>query len=323
MPVPVAGIEIIYGDFIRTLFVNRDSVIAIYSKCKSITYRGVLTVPCGGTTTAEYFDSLISKKDIAIDSWYKRSEQIVTFFSNFYSTSYRSSGSGYALVTSDFLVQLAISMLSDTTVISSYAIQTGTRLLKFSTSYPVLLKHNKELQLCKNKVNSSTEEFLEILILSTNNKAYSDSLLRLKVMPLHYRAKLGDAIAEDSLIRQFVTDTIFSHKINLVFNLGFVGSLKCQKALITQFNAPVYGYCRNKHSIITIKPGIIECFYHLYPDIPVISNDYTKYITFQKSPTDTVASREYIQRFLKWAEDSLKVEPVSKTDNYNLNGICP
>jgi hypothetical protein len=295
----------------------------MYSECKPLNVKNMFTVPCGGSNSVTTFNTLVNNKGASLKDWHVNNQKIIMFFEDFYSDSYRSTEKNYTLVTDPFLIKLAIALLGDTTNMSGYALSVASSLLQSCTPYPVLVKYGSEIRKAMNHENCNKKEYIELLILTNTDKTEADSLLKNKGLPLHYKARLGDKLAEDSLIKVFRNETVFEKRIDEIQQLIFVGSINCQKALISVFNAPVYGYCYKSKVINTTKAPILDGFYRLYPEVAFISNGFSKFIRFERSFSDTSASREYIDVFLKWAFDTFKVKPEHQFDTYSMNGNCP
>ncbi len=314
--------EIESGDCIKTLFLNRDMLIKIYSDCEPDTLRKRFIIPCGGKTSNSIFDTLISNKKLTLKDWYFNGKNIIDFYINFYRNYYKYENSKYLLATNGKIIKLAISFLGDTTNIADYAIRKSALLLSNNTSYPHLKKYEEEIRKYKNNKNINSKEYIDLLVLTTTDKYIADSLLLNKDIPLHYRARLGDTIAEDSLINIFSEENVFRSKVILIDQLIFVGSKKCLKSLIENFNEPVYGYCFNRKVENTIKAPILNGFYKLFPDIPIICEEYSKFKKFQSNPADTIIVKDYIHNFLQWASVYLNAKPKKEADIYILGDEC-
>lgn len=316
------AIETVKGDFIRTLYINRDIAVAFYSACEPKNIQNKLIIPCGGEKTKKYFNSIISNKNLNLTDWYENNKNVHSFFDELYRTNYRTTKAGYALVTNDTLISLAVSLLGDTTQIALDAIKTGSFLLSTLTAYPDVMKHSQEIRKMRNSVNSSTKEYQEILVMTNNNKREADSLLRTENLPLQYRAHLGDTVAEDSLINLFKNEKSFKRKFDLVYQLIFTGSEKSLKTLILKFNEPIYDYCSDGRIINTIKIPILAGFYRLYPGKPIFCGEYSKYRRFETGLNSKENVKKCIDMFLEWAYKTFGIKPEIETENYILRDDC-
>lgn len=302
------------GDFIKILYENKDYIISTYNNCKRISSYSGRVIPCGGSSTKPIFDTLISAKSIEI--WRLHKEILLQHFIRFYNSSYNAANSNYHLVNEDSLVKILIHCLSDTTVFSSNVVGIITGSLAGYTARPQLIKHSKLIREMRNPVNEKIKGYKEILILSNTERKEADSLLKSdSTMPLHYRARLCDSKAVDSLLKMYDEEkTNFFRKSRILKMLAFVGNKKCIRKLIIKFNEPLYDYCKG-HKHLTIRYKILKELYLLFPDVPVFRD---KFYNFSLMGTGNLYNKglikEFVDDFLLWAEKEYNVKPENENE---------
>lgn len=307
------------GDFVKILYSNRDYIISTYSNCKRVSSYTGREIPCGGSVTKPVFDTLVNDKPIA--AWYLHKKILLQHFLRFYNNSYNADNSNYHLVNEDTIVKILIRCLSDTTDFSDKVIEQCTESLIGNTARPQLIKHSKLIREIRNSVNEKNKSYKELLILSNTDKKEADSLLKAdSTMPLHYRARLGDIVAEDTLLAMYDAEKKnFFRKNKIIKWLTFVGSEKCIKKLIIKLNEPLYNYCKGKVHL-TIRYEILKKLYSLFPEVPVFRDEFYK---FQQFGTGNLYNTELINKFINqlitWAEKKYGVKPEHENE-YLLQG---
>lgn len=307
------------GDFVKILYSNRDYIISTYDNCKRISSVSGREIPCGGSFTKPVFDTLFTGK--SLDFWYLKKEEVLKYFLRFYNDSYSSFNTNYRYTNDDSLVKILIRCLSDTTNHSTKVIEWCAGSLVGYTARPQLIKHSKLIREMRNTVNEKIGGYRELLVLSNTDKKEADSLLKAdSSMPLHYRARLGDIVAEDTLLAMYDAEkNNYFRKSKILKWLTFVGSEKCIKKLIFKLNEPLYDYCKDKVHL-TIRYKILKELYPLFPDVPSFRDEFYK---FQQLATGNLYNTELIKNFINqlllWAEKKYGVKPEHENE-YLLQG---
>jgi hypothetical protein len=315
------------GDCIKTLYSNRDYLIELYSKCKPINYAGKLIIPCCGKEGKITFDSIISKST-TLQQWHANKDNILDFFFALYGNATRIEDSTtyyYEVyqngdcVNDDSLVTILVSCLSDTTSIATKVLPKCFQALFQFTAYPQLIKHAKLINRTENKINTKYVDYLKLKVLVNNKKDFVDSLLKNNDLPIEYRARLGDSVAEQKLIELFDQENDYKTKALLVNKLIFVGSKKCLSKLIFKLNDTLTSKC-NGLTVETLRWPILKGFRKLYPTSE-FSHDFIKLVN-SGNKNDPELIKSVDKKFIEWAYNEFKIKPERDCSVYILEKSC-
>ena len=131
-----------------------------------------------------------------------------------------------------------------------------------------------------------------------------DSLLKSKDLPRWARARLGDTIAENSLINKYINDKMREGDIR---EFGLAGTSKCIRTLLKTFNDTIYRQDSpgNKKSMTC---SIIPVFGRLNPDNELLTNGFVKIMRFLSlsTPKEQV---DYLYKVIDWMKQTYGITP--------------
>jgi len=190
--------------------------------------------------------------------------------------------------------------------------------------YDHLMKYSDEIKCAlanKSKIGDyRVEELLAYVKLDSLEKK---KMLEQKYLSTHIRARLGDTVAGNDLIKAYNNEKIYYNRKDLIYKLGVAGTPKCLNALIKNFNDTIFdneGNCGK----ISMTNYVIPKFGRLHPDNQLLTSDFenlTKYP--RKKPTNEEVTT-YLHKVIDWMKQTYGVSPdISEPLPFIVvDGIC-
>jgi len=156
---------------------------------------------------------------------------------------------------------------------------------------------------------------------------------------IHYLARLGDTKSEEKLITRFKKATTFritfpsESKAKLAFQLGIAGTPECAKALISELYSPVADDDRKSSAkphgsgnYKSIRVPIIKALGRIHPEARFLRMEISLIDTYG----DFIYGREYkkmiqdyLDKVVKWVEDTYHVKPAGEPPEPVLSIVLP
>jgi hypothetical protein len=312
---------------IAILYSQKSTLSQLYSQCKPINFGGKLVLPCGGKKCKEIFDQIISKEE-DITKWYSNSSKIIDAFLIFYKQATQLGDSAYEglnpyimndAVNDDFLVDIMVQCLGDTTNLRNIIIPEALNCLLNYTAYSQVKRQFKSIIKVENTINTKFNAFERLKIFACSDSMYEKKLLkRNDLLPL-YRAKLGDTEYLDTLLNNFTKTNNYHEKSRIVNELFFIGSTECFVFLIQNINDSCISYCNGQFAE-SLKWPILVGFRKYFPEekfsksfANIINNGYK---------SDSLKVKAVYSEFVAWAQEKFKVSPKTEPSFYLFKQDC-
>jgi hypothetical protein len=315
------------NDCIKTLYNQRDYLVQLYLKCKPVNLGGKLIVPCIGKNNQVLFDTLVNKKK-PISIWYENKYQVVEFFFELYkeATGIFDSTTSYYLkykysdcVNDSMLVNTLLACMCDTTLFAKEVLPTFNVLLFKYTAYSQIMLQSYFIIQNKNALEKNINEYHKLRAILNNDREYNNTIIARTDIPLEFRARLGDTLAANELIRKFTGNNNYNEKASLAENLIFTGNPCCIKTVIEHLFDTTYQKCRGVITE-TLRIPVYTSFRRWYPDAP-FSKEFNKCIN--ASPINTVENVTALDStFIMWAIEKFGVKPDGSSTVYILKKEC-
>jgi hypothetical protein len=143
----------------------------------------------------------------------------------------------------------------------------------------------------------------------------ADSVLQRRLsgarLPLYTRARLGDTLAEDTLLARYRRARQYSDKANLAQELGRAGTPRALTELVRSFNAPFFGVVARSCTTESIRRPILLALMPHHPNDPLLNDSLEVLIWDSKKHNDSAYLRRYYSQFADWAQRMYHTVPES------------
>lgn len=297
---------------LKQIYDNRES-LSVFFKNISFTINNEKNYQ-----TFDGKDEFLSLTQKPFTEWQKNKDIIFKAFylSCSYISHYSKNDSSFA-INNDVYVKILIELLQVQydKVIDRLINQTSFSLLKQNSN-----QIKAALESWPND-NDKKYRLLALCELSAKEKLIIDSAFGFSNV---IRAKLGDTTQEDALINDFLSETNYRKKREKVATLCYIGSVKCIKALILNFNRPIFDVASigvPKHPDIhdkciqeSIRFPICIGLRQLYPKDKLFNADIQKFDSFYDQlygkQNDSADVKKFSDRFKEWAKVTYNVVPI-------------
>lgn len=288
---------------IDTLFAYRNELAFLTQPCS---FKGIVNKRIGEVDCAHLFELLRTAKNWDKNQWIKEEYNIVNYVLALGAKKAYLHTIPGTLLNSDPLVSCYASILSYGEKLGTLFPLEAFRYLLDSTPFSMLEKHGESIRhfLPASPVPDKQKERLVAL---TNPPAeVRDSLIKSSILPRAYKARLGDTIAQKSILEDFAKAN-FDQAWDLTKELSICGSKECLKTLTSAFGDTSY-FLKNESGRIvrTIRPAIVSAFQKYYPSDTLFNQMYDKLtgrvLHFNGDLTDTMVVYPYVRavaQFLK------------------------
>jgi hypothetical protein len=275
-------------------------------------------IPCGGLGGFRHIRRYLdSDKGSGVRDTALLLMEIVDLF---YSLSDNSPNHESSALNDPTAVKLMVAMLSDTT--GTGIVHAAYDRLAHLTARPQLIRQGALLSRAITVSRLRPRQKRHLLLLAGVDRAAATRIVDLDRATLAERARLGERLAEDSLIAAYDGATSYRTKVKLVEALGYCGTQRCLAHLIRRFNEPAYDL-RGTNSCVheSIRYPILKTLVPYHPDAGILNADLRSLEPYGLDEPEAVSV--YLGRFLEWAEKEYGVQPSDPSPpDAILRGAC-
>lgn len=197
-------------------------------------------------------------------------------------------------------------------------------VLRNRCSYESLPKYKKRfLSALDDFYSIGFDESYELLALLDLNKEEEIAIFGKKNLKIEVKARLGDTAAVAELIERYENGRDYNSKESAVRKLLYSGNLDAIKYCIQKFNDPVIQTVGNDKQPCkeeSIRYPIIDALSYYFPDNPLLNEEFKKAV--KPYGVDNEYIKDYLKRFVGWAEKQYGVKPVDPEPEPFLRGLC-
>lgn len=148
------------------------------------------------------------------------------------------------------------------------------RALTRYSPYKYLKLYSKEIIKRVRASSNTSKDKKELIILSDPPENIRMEMIKDSTINLPFKARLGDNMAEDSLIQILKEAKNFLDASKAINNLFICGTKKSLSSIFNEFNSPIYS--KNRMGCInnSLRKVIIEGLQRYYPDEKLLNDRY-------------------------------------------------
>ena len=318
----------IYGEqnnksVLEVIYEHRISLRDFYTDCNDIRSIKEKQIPCK-FTHKDLFLSLVEKN---FSEWKKYEREILVSFLSSCKRILIIRQNKAFIINNRIYIEILSAFLTINTPEWEHYKEEAIKNLIHNTSRDILKKFSKEIKqkLKKEKLTNNEIMLLSLLELSDEEK---NKLLKENKPPDIVKARLGDEKTEDKLIKKYLIEKYYVRKVEYLEDLFYVGSEKCIKNILINFNLPVYYFqMQGKDTCYSesLRFPIIKGMRYFFPEESLLNVELYK---LAKLPTYLIKDyeekvKEYLNKFKEWAYTKYGVKPKDPDPiPYLLRGLC-
>lgn len=308
------------NDAVELIYANRIELYSFITNCK---YKfGARLKPCN-FNGKNYFLSLNNEP---LSVWHKNKKEVFGAFLS-------SCGIvGWYDKNISFVInnELYFSILASLLKISSLDLKSYSDLaletLLNRTSFQLIKIHSNQIKEALQLNKSGFDNKLKLFSLLDLTKNEKEQILSEKYVPLEIRARLGDNLSEDTLINNFINEADYDKKSKYVKYLIYVGTDRCIKNIIINFNQPFFKVIKYKKSDSCISESIrypvLIGFRQIFPENALFNARLQEFNPFFNGFNRPEEVTRYLNEFKFWAKSKYGVEPVDPDPTPVIKGFC-
>lgn len=288
---------------IDTLFAYRNELAALTQPCS---FKGIVNKSIGEVDCSHHFELLRTAKNWDKKQWKESEYKIIrNVLALGVKSAYLPKIPG-TLLNNDPLVSCYVSMLAYGDKFGTWLpLEAFSYLLDF-TPYGMLEKHGESIRYFLPAAPESDKQKERLIALTNPPAEVRDTLIKSTRLSRAYKARLGDTIAQKSILEDFAKAD-FYQAWDLTKELSICGTKECLKTLASAFGDTSY-FIKNESGRIvrTIRPAIVNAFQKYYPSDTLFNQMYDKLtgrvLHFNGDLTDTMVVYPYVRavaQFLK------------------------
>lgn len=173
-----------------------------------------------------------------------------------------------------------------------------------------------------NKKNSLT-------VLMGLSETEKNEFLEKDILPVHYRARIGDTSAMKILIKNYEKSDTYHYKVDAIKNIMESGNRELIKHVLLDFNDPIYHIKNYKNAppctSSSTQLEILQSLARYYPENKLFNEELYKYYYTKKYRKDISFIKNHIILICKWIKKEYEIAPKSAfPPAYIISGsICP
>jgi len=293
---------------IDTLFAYRNELASLTQPCS---FKGIVNKRIGEVDCAHLFELLRAAKNWDKKQWIEEEYKIVKKVLALGAKSAYLHKIPGTIINSDPLVSCYAIILSYGDKFGTWLpLEAFSYLLDF-TPYSLLEKHGESIRHFLPASPVPDEQKERLVALTKPPAGIRDTLIKSSMLPRPYKARLGDTIAQKSIIDDFAKAD-FIQAWNLTKELSICGSKECLKTLAAAFGDTNYFVKNETGKIVrTIRPAIVNAFQKYYPSDTLFNQMYDKLtgrvLHFNDDLTDTMVVYPYVRAVAQFLEKEYDV----------------